>query len=127
MGSPHDYMSTTKNLRPHRGLRDPTQENADYAFALYVSFVSSEGEHIALFGAPIAALAQGLAAVAEALGLLRLVGFVVESCPVGGQDTVADCLHFVDLGVSRISCPDHGAIRAIEALPGATRTRPSGA
>ena len=56
---------------------------------------------IALYGAPIAALAQGLTAVAETLRLSELVDFVVESCLVGGQDTFADRLYLVDPGVSR--------------------------
>jgi hypothetical protein len=66
---------------------------------------------IALYGAPIAALAQGLTAVAETLRLSDLVDFVVESCLVGGQDTFADCLYLVDPGVSRVSGLEYGAIR----------------
>jgi hypothetical protein len=76
---------------------------------------------IALYGAPIAALAQGLTAVAETLRLSDLVDFVVESCLVGGQDTFADCLYLVDPGVSRVSGLEYGAYQRIEALPGTKR------
>jgi hypothetical protein len=78
----------------------------------------------AVYGAPIEALVQGLIAVAETLRLSELVDFVVESCLVGGQDTFAGCLYLVDPGVSRVSGLEHGAIRAIDALPGTTCTRP---
>ena len=73
---------------------------------------------IALYGAPIAALAQGLTAVAETLRLSELVDFVVESCLVGGQDTFADCLYLVDPGVSRVSGLEYGGYQRIDALPG---------
>ena len=73
--------------------------------------------------APIETLAQRLAAVAETLRLSELVDFVVESSRVGGQDTFAGCLYLVDPGVSRVSCLEHGAIRAIDALPGTSCTR----
>ena len=76
---------------------------------------------IALYGAPIAAFAQGLTAVAETLRLSELVDFVVESCLVGGQDTFADCLYLVDLGVSRVSGLEYGGYQRIEALPGTKR------
>ena len=76
---------------------------------------------IALYGAPIAALAQGLTAVAETLRLSELVDFVVESCLVGGQDTFADCLYLVDPGVSRVSGLEYGGYQRIEALPGTKR------
>ena len=79
---------------------------------------------IALYGAPIVALAQRLTAVAETLRLSELVDFVVGSCLVGGRDTFADRLYLVDPGVSRVSGLEHGAIRAIEALPGTSCTRP---
>jgi hypothetical protein len=77
--------------------------------------------HIALYGAPIAALARGLTAVAETLRLSELVDFVVESCLVGGQDTFADCLYLVDPGVSRVSGLEYGGYQRIEALPGTKR------
>jgi hypothetical protein len=76
---------------------------------------------IALYGAPIAAIAQGLTAVAETLRLSELVDFVVESCLVGGQDTFADCLYLVDPGVSRVSGLEYGGYQRIEALPGTKR------
>jgi hypothetical protein len=76
------------------------------------------------YGAPIVALAQRLTAVAETLRLSELVDFVVGSCLVGGRDTFADRLYLVDPGVSRVSGLEHGAIRAIEALPGTSCTRP---
>ena len=76
---------------------------------------------IALYGAPIAALAQGLTAVAETLRLSELADFVVESCLVGGQDTFADCLYLVDPGVSRVSGLEYGGYQRIEALPGTKR------
>jgi hypothetical protein len=97
---------------------------ADYALALSAGLASLERTHIALCGAPIAALAQRLTAVAETLRLSELVDFVVESCLVGGRDTFADRLYLVDPGVSRVSDLEHGAIRAIEALPGTSCTSP---
>jgi hypothetical protein len=97
---------------------------ADYALALSAGLASLERTHIALCGAPIAALAQRLTAVAETLRLSELVDFVVESCLVGGRDTFANRLYLVDPGVSRVSDLEHRAIRAIEALPGTSCTSP---
>jgi hypothetical protein len=73
------------------------------------------------YGAPIAALAQGLTAVAETLRLSDLAELVVESCLVGGQDTFADRLYLVDPGVSRVSGLEYGGYPRIEALPGTKR------
>ena len=97
---------------------------ADYALALSAGLASLERTYIAFYGAPIAALAQGLTAVAETLRLSELVDFVIESCLVGAQGTFADRLYLVDPGVLRVSSFEHGAIRAIEALPGTSCTRP---
>jgi hypothetical protein len=97
---------------------------ADYALALSAGLASLERTHIALYGAPIAALAQGLTAVAETLRLSELVDLVAESCLAGGQDTFADCLYLVDPGVSRVSGLEHGGDQSDRGLAGYQLHRP---
>ena len=85
-------MPPTSKRQNAEAIREMLQ-TADYALALSAGLASLERTHIALYGAPIAALAQGLTAVAETLRLSELVDLVAESCLAGGQDTFADCLY----------------------------------
>ena len=95
---------------------------ADYALALSAGLASLERTHIALYNAPIAALAQGLTAVAETLRLSELVD--VESCLAADRTPLPTaCTSLIqEYRGSLVSNTE--AIRAIEASPGTCCTRP---